>query len=57
MGPDERAQMNVARPRAQLGSRRLANFVVALERTDALAGGTPGFTWRVQHESGAMVPT
>ena len=46
------AQMNIARLSAPLDDPRLADFVGALERVNALADASPGFVWRLQSESG-----
>src|SRR5262245_26525174 len=48
----ELAQMNVARLRAPLDSPQLADFVGALDRINAVADAAPGFSWRLQDDSG-----
>jgi hypothetical protein len=42
------AQLNVARPRADLADPSMADFVAGLARLNALADGAPGFVWRLQ---------
>jgi hypothetical protein len=44
------AQVNVARPRAGLGSAAMAEFVVALAPVNDLADRSPGFLWRLPSE-------
>ncbi|MFL5751038.1 MAG: DUF3291 domain-containing protein [Chloroflexota bacterium] len=39
--------MNVARPRAPLGSAAMAGFVAALGPVNDLADSSPGFVWRL----------
>lgn len=46
------AQVNVGRLRAPVGDPRIADFVDALERINALADRAPGFVWRLQTEDG-----
>jgi hypothetical protein len=46
------AQINVSRPAEPLDSRRLADFVAALDPINALADTAPGFVWRLQTEDG-----
>ena len=47
-GPDSHlAELNVARPRAALGSAAMAEFVVALGPVNDLADASPGFVWRL----------
>jgi hypothetical protein len=46
------AQINIALPRAPLGSPLLAEFMAALDPINALADASPGFVWRLQTEDG-----
>lgn len=46
------AQLNVARLLAPLDDPRIADFVGALDRINALAEASPGFVWRLQSDSG-----
>jgi Domain of unknown function (DUF3291) len=46
------AQFNIARLVAPLDDPRLADFVGALDRVNALAEASPGFVWRLQSDSG-----
>jgi hypothetical protein len=46
------AQMNLARLAAPLDDPRLADFVAALDRVNALADRSPGFVWRLQGADG-----
>jgi hypothetical protein len=49
------AQLNVARAIAPLDSAVLVDFMMALERINALADAAPGFVWRLQTSSGSSV--
>jgi len=54
------AQINVGRFVAPPGDPRIAPFMDALDRVNALADASPGFVWRLQDESGnatAIQPT
>src|SRR4051812_24996970 len=42
------AQVNVARPRADLSSAVMAEFLAALEPINRLADASPGFVWRLR---------
>ena len=44
------AQVNVARPRAALGSAAMAEFVAALGPVNELAEASAGFVWRLPSE-------
>jgi len=46
------AQFNIARLLAPLDDPRLADFVGALERINAIADKAPGFVWRLQGDGG-----
>lgn len=46
------AQLNVGRALDDLDSPRLAEFMGALDRVNALAERSPGFVWRLQSDSG-----
>jgi len=46
------AQLNIARLSEPIDSPRLADFVAALDRINALADEAPGFVWRLQSEDG-----
>ncbi|MGH6947278.1 MAG: DUF3291 domain-containing protein [Kiloniellales bacterium] len=46
------AQLNVARALAPLDDPKLADFMAALDRINALADAAPGFVWRLQGDSG-----
>ena len=46
------AQVNVAAAVDDLDSDRLADFVAALDRVNAIADRSPGFVWRLQDGSG-----
>jgi len=46
------AQLNIARPLAQLDSPQLAEFVAQLDRINAVAEAAPGFVWRLSGASG-----
>jgi Domain of unknown function (DUF3291) len=46
------AQFNYAKLLAPLDDPRLAEFVGALERINAIADDSPGFIWRLQGEGG-----
>lgn len=46
------AQINVALALDDLDSPRLADFVAALERVNAVAERSPGFVWRLKDEVG-----
>ncbi|MGB5739517.1 MAG: DUF3291 domain-containing protein [Woeseia sp.] len=46
------AQLNIAKMRAPLDSRIMADFVADLDRINALAEGSPGFVWRLQTDDG-----
>jgi len=46
------AQLNVAKLLAPIDSPRLSEFVVNLDRINALAEKSPGFVWRLQTEEG-----
>ena len=46
------AQLNVASAKEPLDSPLMADFVVNLERINALAEQSPGFVWRLMDESG-----
>lgn len=48
----ELAQLNIARPRADLDDPLMAGFAANLDRINALAEASPGFVWRLQDESG-----
>ena len=47
------AQVNVARALDPLDSPRLAGFMAALERVNAVADRSPGFVWRLRDDIGA----
>ena len=46
------AQINVATAVDDLDSSRLADFVAALDRVNAVAERSPGFVWRLMDEEG-----
>ena len=46
------AQLNVARALDDLDSARLADFISALDRVNAVAERSPGFVWRLQDPVG-----
>jgi Domain of unknown function (DUF3291) len=46
------AQLNIALPKAPIGSPLLAEFMALLEPVNALADESPGFIWRLQTEDG-----
>ena len=46
------AQLNVARARFDLEDARMADFVGALDRVNAIAERSPGFVWRLQGDVG-----
>ena len=46
------AQLNVARAMDDMDSPRLADFVSALDRVNAIAERSPGFVWRLKDEGG-----
>ena len=46
------AQLNVATILAPLDHPRMAEFVGALDRINALAEASPGFVWRLRDDSG-----
>jgi Domain of unknown function (DUF3291) len=46
------AQLNVARARFALDDPRIAEFMNALDRVNALAERSPGFVWRLKDDSG-----
>lgn len=46
------AQLNVATALDDMGSPRLADFVAALARVNAVAERSPGFVWRLKDDSG-----
>jgi hypothetical protein len=46
------AQLNVGRIVAPTDSPQLADFMLALDRINALAEESPGFVWRLQGDSG-----
>ncbi|MFZ5792147.1 MAG: DUF3291 domain-containing protein [Pseudomonadota bacterium] len=46
------AQLNLAKALAPLDDPRLADFMAALDRVNALAEASPGFVWRLQAEDG-----
>ncbi len=46
------AELNIARLTAPLTDPRLADFVGALDRVNALADRSPGFVWRLAGEGG-----
>ncbi|NOT40955.1 MAG: DUF3291 domain-containing protein [Alphaproteobacteria bacterium] len=46
------AQLNVARALDDMASPLLADFMVALDRVNALAERSPGFVWRLKGDSG-----
>jgi hypothetical protein len=46
------AQLNVGRAVDQLDSPRLAEFMGALDRVNAIAERSPGFVWRLKSDSG-----
>ena len=46
------AQLNVGRLLAPLDAPRIAGFVAALDRINALADSDPGLVWRLQTEQG-----
>jgi hypothetical protein len=45
------AQLNIARMKAPLHSRLMADFVANLDRINALAESAPGYVWRLEDES------
>src|SRR5262245_19113977 len=47
------AQLNVARALDDLNSPRLADFVSALDRVNAVAERSPGFVWRLKDDGAA----
>jgi hypothetical protein len=47
------AQLNVGRALDDLDSPRLAEFMGALDRVNALAERSPGFVWRLKSDSGS----
>jgi hypothetical protein len=47
------AQLNVARALDDLDSPRLADFVSALDRVNAVAERSPGFIWRLKDAGGS----
>lgn len=49
------AQLNVATALDDLDSPRLAGFVGALDRINAVAERSPGFVWRLKDEGGSAV--
>lgn len=49
------AQLNVATALDDLDSPRLASFVGALDRINAVAEQSPGFVWRLKDEGGSAV--
>ena len=46
------AQANVATALDDIESARMADFIAALDRVNAVAERSPGFVWRLQDESG-----
>ena len=46
------AQLNVGRARFATDDPRMAEFMGALDRVNALAERSPGFVWRLQSDSG-----
>ena len=46
------AELNVAKALDDMHSARLADFVAALNRVNALAERSPGFVWRLKDETG-----
>jgi hypothetical protein len=46
------AQLNVARALDDMDSPRLADFMSALDRVNAVAERSPGFVWRLKDEAG-----
>jgi len=46
------AQLNVGRARFELDDARMAEFMGALDRVNALAERSPGFVWRLQSDAG-----
>lgn len=44
----ELAELNIAKMKAPLTSRVMADFVANLDRINRLAEGSPGFVWRLQ---------
>ncbi len=46
------AELNIAKALDDMDSERLADFVAALDRVNALAERSPGFVWRLKDESG-----
>ncbi len=46
------AQVNASLPREPLDSRRLADFVAALDPVNAVGEAAAGFIWRLQTEDG-----
>ncbi|TGD71095.1 DUF3291 domain-containing protein [Mangrovimicrobium sediminis] len=52
MSTHQLAQLNIARLSAPLDSPQLIDFVVNLDRINALADTSPGFVWRLQTEEG-----
>jgi hypothetical protein len=49
------AQLNVARALDDMDSPRLADFVSALDRVNAVAERSPGFVWRLKDEAGNAI--
>lgn len=46
------AQVNIARPRAPIGSALMQEFVDNLDPVNAVADASPGFVWRLQTPEG-----
>ena len=44
------AELNISRPRYALDDPRIAEFVTAIDRVNALAEQAPGFVWRLKAE-------
>lgn len=53
----ELAQVNVARLRADVGSRVVAGFVSALDPVNRIADESPGFVWRLRWVRAGERPT
>lgn len=46
------AQLNVAKAIDELDSKRMADFIAALDRINGVAERSPGFVWRLKDDSG-----